>query len=75
MEFTGALDLELLPRGAAMSLPQSKETCFVRVGLEDARAGDSCDAALTLLYPRDLEGYFLLAFDGLRKSLSLKEEP
>ncbi len=74
-EYSGAILLELGPRGVAPALPQAKDTGFVRVGLVDARAGDECDAALRLAYPLELEGYFLLSFDAARSRLTLKDEP
>lgn len=74
-EYSGAIQLELSPRGQAASLPRAKETGFVRVAIGDARAGDSCDATLCLAYPLELEGYFLLSFDAARGRLTLKDEP
>jgi hypothetical protein len=47
----------------------------VALGLADKRAGDLSDASVSLAYPRDLEGYFLLTFDTLRQQLTLKDEP
>jgi hypothetical protein len=75
-ECSGALILELYKRGTERpDLPKAGPTCLVQVGLADARAGDWVDAALHIAYPRDLEGYFLMTLDALRKQLILKEEP
>ena len=74
-EYTGMLLLELAERGKALPPRPAGGTYFVSVGLADPRAGDASDAALSLAYPKELEGYFLLAFDALRQQLTLKEEP
>jgi hypothetical protein len=74
-EYTGMLLLELADRGKARPPRPAGGTYFVSVGLADPRAGDHSDAALSLAYPKELEGYFLLTFDALRQQLTLKEEP
>jgi hypothetical protein len=73
-EYSGMLLLELADRGMARPPRPAGGTSFVTVGLEDARVGDQSDAALSLAYPRELEGYFLMSFDALRQELTLKEE-
>jgi hypothetical protein len=67
--------LEFADRGQARPPKPAGSTYFVSVGLEDNRVGDVSDAALSLAYPKELEGYFLLSFDTLRQQLTLKEEP
>jgi hypothetical protein len=74
-EYTGALLLELAERGQAGPPRPAGGTCFVALGLADKRAGDLSDASVSLAYPRELEGYFLLTFDTLRQQLTLKDEP
>jgi hypothetical protein len=74
-EYTGMLLLELAERGKARPPRPAGDTYFVSVGLADPRAGDLSDASLSLAYPKELEGYFLLTFDALRQQLTLKEEP
>jgi hypothetical protein len=73
-EYTGMLLLELADRGKATPPKSIQGTAFVSVGLNDCRVGDFSDASLSLGYPRELEGYFLLTFDTLRKQLTLKDE-
>jgi len=74
-EYSGMLLIELAGRGMARPPRPAGSTYFVTVGLADARVGDSSDAVLSLAYPKELEGYFLLSFDALRQQLTLKEEP
>ena len=73
-EYSGMLLLELSPRGEGKPPKAAGPTAFVSVALVDKRAGDLCDATLSLGYPKELEGYFLLTFDALRQQLTLKED-
>ncbi len=72
-ERSGALLLELGPRGFSPERKAAAGTGFVKVALADPRAGDETDASLSLAYPLELEGYFLMTFDALRRRLTLKE--
>lgn len=74
-EYSGMLLVELADRGQARPPRPAGSTYFVTVGLADRRTGDGTDAVLSLAYPKDLEGYFLLTFDALRQQLTLKDEP
>jgi hypothetical protein len=74
-EYTGMLLLEFADRGQARPPRPAGSTYFVSVALADNRVGDLSDAALSLAYPKELEGYFLLTFDTLRQQLTLKDEP
>jgi hypothetical protein len=74
-EYSGMLTVELADRGKARPPRPAGSTAFVTVGLMDPRVGDLSDAVLSLAYPIELEGYFLMSFDALRQQLTLKEEP
>jgi hypothetical protein len=75
MEMSGAFQLDLGPKAAAgPSLERRNGVGFVRVACADPRAGDETVAWLSLAYPLESEGYFLLTFDALRQALALKGE-
>jgi hypothetical protein len=73
-EPSGMLLLEFSARGAKLPPKPRGSTAFVRVEINDRRAGDATDAHLSLAYPLELEARFLAAFDALRKQLTLKDE-
>lgn len=73
VEWTGALQLELVSKGSRRDLSPVRETGFVEIKLDDPRVSDQTDLSLCLAYPRAWEGYFLAHFDQVRKRLSLKD--
>jgi hypothetical protein len=75
MEMSGAFQLDLGPKGSeGPNLARHNGVGFVRVAIADPRAGDDTLAWLSLAYPLEAEGYFLLTFDALRQTLALKGE-
>jgi hypothetical protein len=75
MEMSGAFQLDLgAPASAGPDLQRRNGVGFVRVPIADPRAGDETLAWLSLAYPLESEGYFLLTFDALRQALALKGE-
>ena len=75
LEFSGAFQLDLSARtgGKPPSFRRVNNVGFVTVPITDSRAGDETLAYLSLAYPLESEGYFLLTFDALRQSLTLKD--
>jgi hypothetical protein len=75
LEFSGAFQLDLCPRtgGKAPSFSRVNNVAFVTVPISDSLAGDETLAYLSLAYPIEAEGYFLLTFDALRQSLTLRD--
>jgi hypothetical protein len=75
LEFSGAFQLDLSARDGGKTPPFTRKNNvgFVTVPLADPRAGDETTAYLSLAYPLEAEGYFLLTFDALRESLALKQ--
>ncbi len=75
LELSGAfqLDLSASVGGKVPSFARHNNVGFVTVPLADPRAGDETMAHLSLAYPLESEGYFLLTFDALRESLALKK--
>jgi len=75
LEFSGAFQLDLCAKegGKAPSFRRVNNVGFVTVPITDSRAGDETLAYLSLAYPLEAEGYFLLTFDALRQSLTLKD--
>ena len=74
LEFSGAFQLDLTARngGKVPAFSRINNVGFVSVPISDPRAGDETLAHLSLAYPLEAEGYFLLTFDALRQSLTLK---
>ncbi len=73
VEWTGALQLELVSKGMRRDLSPVRETAFVEIKLTDPRVTDLTDLSLCLAYPRAWEGYFLAHFDKVRQRLGLKD--
>jgi hypothetical protein len=75
LELSGAFQLDLTARGGGKTPVFSRQNNvgFVTVPLADARAGDETSAYFSLAYPLEAEGYFLMTFDALRQSLTLKK--
>lgn len=75
LELSGAFQLDLgAADSAGPSLERRNSVGFVSVPIADPRAGDETRAWLSLAYPLESEGYFLLTFDSLRQALALKNE-
>lgn len=72
LELGGAFQLDLSAPGGGPSLERANGVGFVRVPCADPRAGDEAVAHLSLAYPLESEGYFLMTFEALRQALSLK---
>ena len=75
LELSGAFQLDFSARigGKLPVFSRHNNVGFVQVPLGDPRAGDETLAYLSLAYPLESEGYFLLTFDSLRESLTLKK--
>jgi hypothetical protein len=73
LELAGAFQLDLSAPGAGPSFGRANGVGFVRIPCADPRCGDETVAHLSLAYPLDSEGYFLMTFDALRRALTLKE--
>jgi hypothetical protein len=75
LEMSGAFQLDFTARegGKLPFFSRINNVGFVTVPLADPRAGDETLAYLSLAYPLESEGYFLLTFDALRESLALKK--
>lgn len=72
VELSGAFQIDLSASGEGPRWERKNGVGFVKVPCADPRAGDECVAHLSLAYPLEAEGYFLLTFDELRKDLTLK---
>jgi hypothetical protein len=72
LELDGAFQLDLSAPGGGPVLVRGNGVGFVRVPCADPRVGDGTVAHLSLAYPLESEGYFLMTFDALRQALSLK---
>jgi hypothetical protein len=72
LELSGAFQLDFTDPGRAPAYARKNGVGFVRVPIEDPRAGDGVQAHLALAYPLESEGLFLLTFDALRQDLALK---
>ncbi len=75
LEFSGAFQLDFTAKvgGKTPSFSRVNNVGFVTIPLADQRAGDETLAYLSMAYPLEAEGYFLLTFDALRQSLTLKK--
>lgn len=75
LELSGAFQLDFAAKtgGKTPSFSRVNNVGFVTVPLTDQRAGDETLAYLSMAYPLESEGYFLLTFDGLRQSLVPKK--
>jgi hypothetical protein len=74
LELSGAFQLDLSAPGGGPSLRRGNGVGFLRVPCADPRAGDATVAHLSLAYPLESEGYFLMTFDALRRDLALQPE-
>jgi hypothetical protein len=72
VELSGAFQIDLSASGEGPRYERKNGVGFVKVPCADMRAGDECVAHLSMAYPLEAEGYFLLTFDELRKTLTLK---
>lgn len=70
-ELAGAFQVDLSPPGGGPALEERNGVGFLRVPCEDPRVGDGTVAHLSLAYPLEARGYFLLTFEALRRALSL----
>lgn len=71
-ELSGAFQVDFSAPGKEPGYARRNNVGFVRVPLQDPRAGDGVHAHLALAYPLESEGLFLLTFDALRRDLALK---
>ncbi|HTB22904.1 MAG TPA: hypothetical protein VK914_09375 [bacterium] len=72
LELDGAFQVDLSAPGGGPVLERANGVGFLRVPCADPRVGDETVAHLSLAYPLESEGYFMLTFDALRQALSLK---
>lgn len=72
LELSGAFQVDLAASGGGPEFSRKNGVGFVRVPCADARAEDETVAHLSLAYPLEAEGYFLMTFDALRQELTLK---
>jgi hypothetical protein len=74
LELGGAFQLDLSGPGGGPALARGNGVGFVRIPCADPRTGDETVAHLSLAYPLESEGYFLMTFDALRQALALKTD-
>ncbi len=71
LELDGAIQVDLSAPGAPPVLEERNGVAFLPVACDDPRVGDGTLAHLSLAFPVEARGYFLLTFEALARDLSL----